>query len=126
MLIESLRGGGSVSPAISKYTYKDVVFTQQATGVWSAKVLELTSYTKTLKDLLSQNSTLHSTIAAMKLSAENTANVWYTLVGLKLLKENFKDNKLVWKLIANKAKQALGARLGFTGDLKTALGQLDA
>jgi hypothetical protein len=60
----------------------------------------------------------------MKLSAENTVSVWHTLVGLKLLGQHFDKDKLVWKLIANKARQALRESLGFSGDLETALSQL--
>lgn len=70
---------------ILKFGYKDIVFTQLATGVWSAKVLELSDI-KTLNELLGNNKQLHQHIAAMKLSAEIPASVWYTLVGLKLLK----------------------------------------
>ncbi len=60
----------------------------------------------------------------MKLSAETTTSVWHTLVGLKLLSQHFEKDKLMWKLIANKARQALRERLGFSGNLETTLGQL--
>lgn len=50
--------------------------------------------------------------------------MWYTLVGLKLLIQNFDREKTVWNLIATKARQALREVLGFTGDLETILGQL--
>jgi hypothetical protein len=55
---------------------------------------------------------------------KNIPSVWYTLVGLKLLKQNFDREKTVWNLIARKARKALHERLGFTGDLETILGQL--
>jgi hypothetical protein len=59
----------------------------------------------------------------MKLPAETTASVWHTLVGLKLLSQYFDRNQIMWILIANKARKALRERLGFSGDLETALSQ---
>jgi hypothetical protein len=60
----------------------------------------------------------------MNLSDENAESVWYTLVGLKQLKQNFDKDKNVWNMIANKALLALRERLGFTGNLEAILGQL--
>jgi len=61
---------------------------------------------------------------ALGLSSNDTASVWYTLVGLKLLQQNFEANKATWKLVANKARNALKDKLGFSGDIDEALSHL--
>ena len=45
-----------------------------------------------------------------------------TLVGLKLLMSEFAKDKVMWKLIAMKARTAL--KYKFNGDIKSALAQL--
>jgi hypothetical protein len=88
------------STQVKKLNYKDVVATQEASGVFTSKVLELTD-TKTLKEYMSLNKNLEKVISSMNLSEENTSSVWYTLIGLKQLRENFDKDKDVWNLIEN-------------------------
>ena len=45
--------------------------------------------------------------------------VWMTLVGLKLLMQDFGKDKVMWKLIAQKARTALKQKL--KGDIETIL-----
>lgn len=101
---------------IKRYNYKDVVFTQQANGVWTDKVLAFTNC-KTLDSLKTSNQALNQTISQLGLTSEQVMGIWFTLVGLKLLKDSFDANKSTWKLVANKARQALSGRLGFTGNV---------
>ena len=81
--------------------------TQEASGLWSAKVLELTS-TKTITLLISL---VRARIELIKekigSSREIKPQEWYTLVGLKLLKDNFQTDEPGWRQAAEKAKNAL-------------------
>lgn len=105
---------------IKKYNYKDVVFTQQANGVWTDKVLALTNC-KTLDALKGSNPGVDQIINQLGLTFDQVVGIWLTLVGLKLLKDSFDANKTTWKLVANKARQALSSKLGFTGNVDQAL-----
>jgi hypothetical protein len=91
--------------------------------VWSDRVLALTKC-KTLNALKSSNQALNQIITQLGLTADQTASIWLTLVGLKLLKDYFDSNKATWKLVANKARQALSARLGFKLNIDQVLAQL--
>ena len=52
---------------VTKPSFKDVVENQQANGVFSSKVLELTN-TKTITELVILNKNLHQLISNMNLS----------------------------------------------------------
>jgi len=78
----------------------------------------------TLDALIQQNQALHQKLSQLGLSADYIASIWYTLVGLKLLKDAFDGNKTTWKLVANKARQALTQRLGFTANVEESIGLL--
>ena len=75
--------------------YKTVVFCQQATGVWGDKILIL------LKDILSVEALIE------KQTDEDVKklnhNAILTLIGIKLLKEQFSENSKEWKLVGCKA-----------------------
>ncbi len=101
---------------------KDIVLNQQTTGFWSAKVLELT-LTKTLEELVALNQSQHEAILDLTLTAEITASVWYTLVGLKLLVRSV-DKKPVWLPYFVNGLLAL-RHLGFEGNMWTVLDQLE-
>ena len=70
---------------------------------------------------MQKNQALDQKISQLGLSADSVSSIWYTLVGLKLLRQAFDANKATWKLVANKARQALSARLGFTANIDEAL-----
>lgn len=95
---------GGAYEYVTKLTYKDVAFRQSAIGLWTVKVLEFCDL-KTVKDLAAANKDLKVT----------KSEVWYTLVGLKLLISEFDIEKPKWKLIANKARAQLKLN-GFGSD----------
>ncbi len=103
------------SPSEVKYfvkrTYRDVVFSQHPTGIWSKTLLTMLE-TKTIQELS----------AAQKLVLKD--EVLVTLVGLKILAEHFGDDRKSWKLVASKARNALKKMLGFTADIDQALKEL--
>ena len=59
-------------------------------------------------------------------SVEDLQNqIWWTLIGLKLLEQEFERTRSAWKLVAAKARQALVDELGFKEDVDTALAGLE-
>ena len=91
--------------------------------MWTEKVLALTNF-KTLDALKGSNQALDQIINQLGLTFDQVVGIWLTLVGLKLLKESFDANKTTWKLVANKARQALSNKLGFTGNVDQAVALL--
>ncbi len=76
-------------------SYKDVLATQEGSGLWSPKVLEFTT-TKTITQLIYSVKVTELMKAKFGLSREIKPFEWYTLVGLKLLEDNFKDDEPSW------------------------------
>jgi hypothetical protein len=86
--------------------------TQIANGLWSAKVLELTT-TKTIPRLLIAGTKRVELIKEdIGLFRDIKPNEWYTLVGLKLLADNFKKDEPAWRQTADKARKILNEDLG--------------
>jgi hypothetical protein len=85
-----------------------VVFLQQANGLWSNSVLDLIKDPEIVKTANKQFS----------------ESVLCTLVGLKLLKQNFGDKQKLWKLVAQKGAKALTTHANFTDDVEKAVNDL--
>ena len=51
-------------------------------------------------------------------------SIWYTLIGLKFLKENFSDDTPKYRYVLKKALNALRDKLGFEGDIEQVLKNL--
>jgi hypothetical protein len=44
-------------------------------------------------------------------------SIWYTLIGLKFLKQNFSEDTPKFHYVEKKARHALKVKLGFEGDI---------
>jgi len=62
-----------------------------------------------------ETKTIQELRAAQKLVLKD--EVLATLVGLKILAEDFGDDRKSWKLVASKARNGLKKMLGFTADI---------
>ena len=85
-------------------------------------MLKFTS-AKSLKVLIGENPTLIGLISVF--NSVNSENAWYTLIGLKLLEQNFVESKPVWLLIAAKGRKALKLGMGIDVDLALTLLQVE-
>ncbi len=84
--------------------YKSVVFSQQASGLWSDGLLKLLKGYATPKDLADKQ-----TDDQLKQLAPE---IILTLTGIKLLKGHFKDNIKEWRFVVGKAIQQVKAKCG--------------
>jgi len=51
-------------------------------------------------------------------------SIWYTLIGLKFLKQNFSEDTPKFHYVEKKARHALKVKLGFEGDIDEVLNVL--
>ncbi len=84
--------------------YKSVVFSQQASGLWSDGLLKLLKGYATPKDLADKQ----TDDQLKQLGPE----IILTLAGIKLLKGHFKDNIKEWRFVVGKAIQQVKAKCG--------------
>ena len=98
-----------------KLNYKDFAFKQSAAGLWGENILSLCQ-PKSISQLKDTHQTLDKLILQLSGSnAEDYAAIWCTLVGIKVLVNDFAAEKLKWKLIVNKARAQLKTK-GFKTD----------
>ena len=101
-------------------TYKNIVFSQNAMGVWTAKLYQFINH-QTLSEL--QNAQTNEQIKGL------SEECLLTLVGIKILTESFQQNKAEWKLVVQKGRGILKNKFGmedqkitqFTNDIVVAL-----
>ena len=84
--------------------YKSVVFSQQASGLWSEELLKLLKGYATTKDLMDKQT--DEEIKKMK------PEVVLTLAGIKMLKGQFKQNVKEWRFVVAKAIQQVKSQCG--------------
>ncbi len=77
--------------------YKSVVFSQQASGLWTDELLKLLKSCPSIEDLMNRQT--DEDIKNMK------PEVVLTLVGIKILKREFKQNNKEWRFVVAKAIQ---------------------
>ena len=84
--------------------YKTVVFYQQASGLWSDGLLKLLKGCALPKDLVDKQTDEY--IKKMK------PEIVLTLAGIKLLKNEFKQNIKEWRFVVAKAIQQVKSKCG--------------
>jgi hypothetical protein len=52
-------------------------------------------------------------------------SIWYTLIGLKFLKQNFSEDAPKYRYVEKKARNALRVKLGFGGDIDDVIAKID-
>ena len=100
-----------------KLNFKSFVFLQDATGIWTEKILA-NLQKKSLTEVVNANPEIKAMITGEE---KNISNTWCTLIGLYVLTTFFAEEQKLWRLGADKARKALKQRLNFEADLDTVL-----
>ena len=52
-------------------------------------------------------------------------SIWYTLIGLKFLKQNFSEDTPKYRYVEKKARNVLRVKLGFEGDVDGVIANIE-